>query len=174
MFTKSQITLPFVARTHHQTKQLIVRLFYIFIFHKTHKMVKEFWINLPVRDVAKSKEFFVNLGFSLNKEHGNTANSASLQIGQKKAVVMLFNEEMFQGFTNSEIAKPEMAEVLLSIDAESKGEVDEMAKRAVAAGGKSNHTPSEMKGWMYGCIFTDLDGHRWNVLYMDMNKMPKG
>ena len=47
-----------------------------------------------------------------------------------------------------------------------------MAQKAVAAGDKSNHRPVEMNGWMYGCLFTDPDGFRWNVLYMDMSRMP--
>lgn len=135
-------------------------------------MVKELWINLPVKDVAKSRLFFEALGFSFG-QHGNTANSASLQIGQKNIVVMLFDEATFKGFTNSEIASGETAEVLMSIDAESKEEVDEMARKAVEAGGSSTHTPSEMKGWLYGCVFKDPDGHRWNVLHMDMSRMPK-
>ncbi len=135
-------------------------------------MVKEFWINLPVKDVTKSKIFFQTLGFSFG-QHGNTATSASLQIGQKNLVVMLFDEATFKGFTSGEIAPENTAEVLLSIDAESKEEVDEMVKKAVEAGGTSNHIPSEMTGWLYGCVFKDLDGHRWNVLHMDMSKMPK-
>ena len=138
-------------------------------------MTKEFWINLPVKDINKSKEFFTKLEFSFNPQYGNTNNSACLLIGQKNSVVMLFDEPTFKSFTNNELANTKQAtEVLLSIDAESKEEVDEMAKKAVAAGGKSNHTPKEMQGWMYGCIFTDLDGHNWNVLYMDRSQMSKG
>lgn len=136
-------------------------------------MTKEIWINLPVKDVARSKAFFSRLGFSFNTQYGNSDNSASLLIGQKNVVVMLFDEPTFKSFTNNEVAK-QGTEVLLSIDAESKVEVDEMAKKAVAAGGTTNHKPSDMTGWMYGCVFADLDGHLWNVLYMDMNKMPKG
>ncbi len=135
-------------------------------------MTKQLWINLPVKDVKKSKEFFAKLGFKFNEQMGNSENSAALLIGEKNTVVMLFDESSFKGFTSAEIADvTSAAEVLLSIDAESKEEVDEMAEKAVAAGGKSNHKPGEMKGWMYGCLFTDPDGHRWNVLYMDMNKI---
>lgn len=137
-------------------------------------MTKEIWINLPVKDVTKSKVFFTKLGFSFNTQYGNSDNSASLLIGQKNVVVMLFDEPTFKSFTNNELVNTKQAtEVLLSIDAESKEEVDEMATKAVAAGGSSNHKPSDMIGWMYGCVFADLDGHLWNVLYMDMSKMPK-
>lgn len=137
-------------------------------------MTKQFWINLPVKDIRRSKTFFKQLGFSFNTQHGNTENSASLVIGEKNVVVMLFDEPTFKGFINNEAGiANHSTEVLLSIDAESKDEVDEMAAKAVAAGGTSSHIPGEMKGWMYGCLFSDPDGHRWNVLYMDMNKMPK-
>ncbi|MCW3091995.1 MAG: hypothetical protein JWP81_3064 [Ferruginibacter sp.] len=137
-------------------------------------MTKELWINLPVKDVAKSKEFFSQLGFSFNTNYGNSNDSASLLIGSKNVVVMLFSEPVFEGFTGTKIADVKQgAEVLLSIDAETKEEVDEMAKKAAAAGGVVFGEPKESQGWMYGCAFTDLDGHRWNVLHMDMSKMPK-
>ena len=135
-------------------------------------MVKELWINLPVKDINKSKEFFTKLGFSFNTEHGNTDTSACLLIGDKNIVVMLFEESVFKSFTNNEIANTSIGtEVLLSFDAQSKEEVDELIQKVIKAGGKSNHRPYEKNGWMYGCVFTDLDGHRWNVLYMDYSKM---
>ncbi|MBO9153804.1 VOC family protein [Chitinophaga sp. GCM10012297] len=135
--------------------------------------MKQFWINLPVKDVKRSKEFFGKLGFQFNPQYGDQPNSASLLLGDKGVVVMLFDEPTFKGFTNTEVADRKQTEVLLSIDAQSKEEVDEMAKKAVEAGGASSHKPSQMQGWMYGCVFSDPDGHRWNVLYMDMSKMPK-
>jgi predicted lactoylglutathione lyase len=96
-------------------------------------------------------------------------------LGEQKVVIMLFEELAFKSFTHNPIADTSKGtEVLLSIDAQSKEEVDEIAKRAVEAGGSSNHKPSEMVGFMYGCVFADPDGHLWNVLYMDMSKMPQG
>jgi len=138
-------------------------------------MTKEFWINLPVKDVNKSREFFTKLGFTLNPHYGNSAESASFLVGAKNIVVMLFAKSTFKGFTKNALADPKKGtEVLLSIDAESREEVDEMAKKAAKAGGAVFSEPAENQGWMYGCGFADLDGHRWNVLYMDMSKMPKG
>lgn len=135
-------------------------------------MIKELWINLPVKDIARSKTFFAEMGFSFDTQYGNSHNSACLLVGQKNVVVMLFDEPTFKGFINKEVAGANQgSEVLLSIGVESKDEVDELARKAVAAGGSSDHQPGEMKGWMYGCVFTDLDGHKWNVLYMDMSKM---
>ena len=136
-------------------------------------MTKEFWINLPVKDINRSKAFFAQLGFTFNPQFPGGDNAASLLIGQKGVVLMLFDEPTFKSFVNTEVSDAtHAAEVLLSIDAESKEEVDEMARKATDAGGKTNHQPGEMTGWMYGCVFSDPDGHRWNVLYMNMSKMP--
>lgn len=138
-------------------------------------MIKEFWLNLPVKDISKSKAFFSQLGFKFNTQQGNSDTSACLLMGDKNVVVMLFEEPAFRGFANHEVADTSKgSEILLSIDAQSKEEVDEITRKAVEAGGSSTHKPSEMKGWVYGSLFIDPDGHRWNVLYMDMSKMPKG
>jgi predicted lactoylglutathione lyase len=133
--------------------------------------MKQFWINLPVKDISKSKAFFAQLGFRFNTTHGNTPTSACMLLGDKDVVVMLFDEPTFKGYISNGAVAANSTEVLLSIDAESKEEVDELVAKAIAAGGTSNHKPSPMKDWMYGCVFTDLDGHRWNILHMDMSKM---
>ena len=136
-------------------------------------MTKELWINLPVKDLKKSKEFFTKLGFSFDSEHGSSDESACLVIGDKNIVVMLFTEPTFKGFTGNKISDPKQGtEVLFSIDAESREEVDKMVEKVVKAGGTIYAEAGENDGWMYGCGFADLDGHRWNVLYMDMSKMP--
>ncbi|MBT2739019.1 VOC family protein [Bacillus sp. ISL-7] len=136
-------------------------------------MPKQFWINLPVKDINKSKEFYRKVGFMVNEQHGNS-DQAQLIIGDHNARVMLFPASTFEKFTRQVIVDTKQAtEVLLSVDADSREEVDVMAKNAVEAGGTIFGEPSESQGWMYGCGFTDLDGHRWNVLYMDMSKMPK-
>ena len=130
-------------------------------------MANEFWLNLPVKSISRSKEFFIALGFKFSNGPGATPVSAPLLIGKKDMMVMLFEEATFKGFVNQEITDTEnTCEVLLSFDASSKEEVDEMARKVVAAGGKTTHIPSEMKGAMYGCVFSDLDGHKWNVLYL--------
>lgn len=137
-------------------------------------MTKEFWINLPVKDIRRSKEFFTKLGFSFKQLPGNREDSACLVLGSKNVQVMLFEEPVFRSFTDTEI--PDLrsgSEVLFSIDAEDAKEVDSLARKAEKAGGKLFAEPGEKEGWMYGCGFTDPDGHRWNVLYMDESKMPK-
>lgn len=135
-------------------------------------MTKELWINLPVKDLEKSKEFFTKLGFSFDVRY-NSDDGASLVIGDKNIVVMLFKESAFKNFTGNKIPDSKQGtEVLFSFDAESREEVDEMAEKVVIAGGTIYAEAEDNDSWMYGCGFADLDGHRWNVLYMDMSKMP--
>ena len=137
--------------------------------------MKQFWINLPVKNIEKSKTFFTHLGFTFTTGQGNGLNSACMLLGEKNVVCMLFDEPTFKHFISGDSTLATNAtEVLLSIDAQSKDEVDEMVRKAIEAGGTSNHTPTEMTDWMYGCLFKDLDGHNWNVLYMDPGKAPKG
>ena len=135
-------------------------------------MPKQFWLSLPVKNVQRSVEFFTKMGFAFNPQYPVTETGACLLMGEKNVVVMLFDEPAFKRYTG--IAEYEISktpEVLLSIDAATKEEVDEIAQRAIEAGGSSDHKPSEMTGWMYGCLFNDIDGHKWNALYMDMSKM---
>ena len=135
-------------------------------------MIKEIWMNLPVKDINKSKEFFTKLGFSFNEKCGNSEDSARLIIGEKNINVMLFAENTFKGFTKNEISDGKRAtEVLFSLEAESRAEVDEMVKKVANAGGTIFSQPKEIQGWMYGFGFADLDDHRWNVMHMDMSKM---
>ncbi len=134
-------------------------------------MTKQLWLNLPVKNVENSKKFFSALGFSFNTQYGNSPVSASLVVG--KNVIMLFEEASFKSFTKTNIADTATnAEVLISIDAESREEVDELAQKASDAGAIIFAKPIEKDGWMYGFGFTDPDNHRWNVLFMDMSKMP--
>ena len=137
-------------------------------------MTKEIWLNLPVKDINKSKEFFIKLGFSFNMKHGESDDSACLIVGKTNFAVMLFTENMFKGFTKNGLPDThKTTEVLISIDAESRAEVEEMAEKVVEAGGIIFSEPEEIQGWMYGCGFADLDGHRWNILFMDMSQMPQ-
>lgn len=137
-------------------------------------MTKKLWLNLPVKDIVKSKEFFGKLGFSFDTEYGNSEHSACFVVGDDDFHVMLFPEETFKGFTKNELSDTKTgSEILISIDAGSREEVDEAARKVFDAGGTVFGEPAEHQDWMYGCGFADLDGHRWNVLYMDFSKMPK-
>lgn len=135
-------------------------------------MTKELWMNLPVKDLNRSKAFFTAIGFTVKGGPGNNAQMLPLEIGDKKTIVMLILEDTFKHASMNEIADTAKGtEVMFSFSAESREEVEEVAKKVTAAGGNLFAPPAEIQGWMYGCAFADLDGHRWNSLYMDMSKM---
>ncbi len=130
-------------------------------------MTKELWLNLPVKDIQKSKAFFTAIGFSF-KEERESETMAAMTVGEKKVPVMLFEEIRFKNVIQHNVTDTDKSsEMMISFDAESREEVDELAEKVEEAGGNVFSGPSEIQGWMYGCAFTDLDGHRWNVLYMD-------
>jgi len=138
-------------------------------------MIKSLWINLPVNDVKKSKEFFTKLGFKLNLQYGVREDSASFLVGDAGLVLMLFEKSLYEGFAGSAVSGNFSGnEVLFSFDAESPEEVDDLAKKVVEAGGSIYGEPGYKDGWMYGCGFIDLDGQRWSILFMDFSKMPLG
>jgi uncharacterized protein len=137
-------------------------------------MENEFWLNLPSKDLKKAKEFFIKLGFTMNDRH-QADHMVSMFVGNKKVVLNLFKEDLFKNFIGGHTVTDtkQSNEILFSIGANTPVEVDTLATIAVEAGGKMFAKPGYTDGWMYGCGFTDLDGHRWNVLFMDMKKMPK-
>ena len=136
-------------------------------------MTDALWLNLPVSDLPRSIASFTAIGFAPNPGPGNSAQSASFTIGAKKTVLMLFTQKLFATFANSPVADTSSAcEVLFSLGAESPEQVDAMAAKAVAAGGHLFSAPAQKNGFMYGCGFSDPDGHRWNVLFMGGQKPP--
>lgn len=134
-------------------------------------MARKIFVNLPIKDLAKSVEFFTKLGFSFNPQF--TDESATCMVISESIFVMLLVEKRFKDFTKKEIADAQKTtEVLIALDAESREEVDNMVKNAVDAGGTIYRDPDDY-GWMYGHSFADLDGHQWEIAYMDISKMPK-
>lgn len=135
--------------------------------------MKNLWLNLPVKNVQRSKEFFRAIGFKENPMHADNDQVGSFFIGEHNTVLMLFTEETFAGFTQHAVTDTAKSnEILLNISAENPAEVDTMAETVRKAGGKIYAEPGESQGWMYAFGFEDLDGHRWSMLYMDMKKMP--
>ena len=133
-------------------------------------MTKQIWLNLPVKDISRSKEFFTALGFTFKENRSNTTMLA-MMVGENDFPVMLFEASVFKGVVQNEITDTiRSSELLISVDAESREEVDAFAQKVTDAGGDVFAKPAEIQGWMYGCAFADPDGHRWNVLYMDMEK----
>ena len=136
-------------------------------------MTQDLWLNLPVKNLEESKAFFAAIGFAFNPQR-DTATMSCMLVGEKKTVVMLIAENLFQTFSRHPITDTSLSsEVLISFDVSSREEIDILCSKVTAAGGNLFGPPSEVQGWMYGCGFADPNGHRWNALFMDMEKMPK-
>lgn len=136
-------------------------------------MTKQIFVNLPVKDLKRSIDFFTQLGFSFNLQFTDE-KAACLIINEGSIYAMLLTEPMFKKFTKKEIADAtKTTEVLIAIDIETKEKVDELVKKAADAGG-SIYADAQDHGWMYQHGFADPDGHQWELLYMDMDKVPKG
>lgn len=132
-------------------------------------MVTKIFINLPVKDLKKSMDFFKSLGFEFNTQF--TDEKAACMVMSEHIFAMLLTEPFFKTFTKKSIADAhKTTEVMLAVDAESKAAVDAMVASAVAAGGNVYMEPQD-HGWMYQHSFADLDGHQWQILYMDESKL---
>lgn len=132
-------------------------------------MTRQIFVNLPVKDIARSMQFFKQLGFDFNMQFTDD-KAACLVIGEN-IYAMLLKEEFFKNFTKKEIADAsKVTEVLIAIDVESKAAVDSMVQKAVSAGGTIYSEPSD-HGWMYQHSFADLDGHQWEIFYSDINAL---
>ncbi len=135
--------------------------------------VKQLWLNLPVKDIQRSKKFFNDIGFRENPIHENSKNLAGFLIGNQEFVLMLFPEEDFKSMVQHDISDTQLgSEILINIDAESKEEVDRLEALVRQAGGDIYQSAKLSQSWLYGFGFKDPDGHRWAVLYMDIGKMP--
>lgn len=123
------------------------------------------FVNLPVKDLDRSIRFFSELGFAFNPQF--TDDNATCMIVSDQAFVMLLVEPFFGSFTPKPIANAvATTEVLVAIMVESRAAVDEMVNKAVAQGAGVHKNPED-QGFMYGWGFQDLDGHLWEIGWMD-------
>ncbi|MEU1463669.1 VOC family protein [Streptomyces sp. NPDC005727] len=123
------------------------------------------FVNLATDDVEASKKFFTQLGYSINPQF-STDDCACVVISDT-IVAMLLSKQRYADFTKKEIAdSTRTSEVLICLSAESREKVDELVDRAIAAGGSASGDTQD-HGFMYGRSFDDLDGHSWEVVWMD-------
>jgi predicted lactoylglutathione lyase len=135
-------------------------------------MATKIFVNLPVKDLRKSVEFFTQLGFTFNPRF--TDETATCMIVAEDIFVMLLTEEKFKTFTPKKICDAtESTEVLVCLSCESRAKVDEMVRKAVAAGG-TTYNELQDHGFMYGHGFQDLDGHIWELVFMDPGAVGEG
>jgi len=123
------------------------------------------FVNLSVKDLDKSKEFFAKLGFTFNAQFTN--KDAACMVISEENYAMLLVEPFFKTFIKKEIADTKKStEVLIALSSESKEDVNKMLTSALAAGAKEANEPQD-HGFMFGRSFEDLDGHIWEIFWMD-------
>jgi uncharacterized protein len=134
-------------------------------------MAMQTFVNLPVKDLGKAREFFGALGFSFDEQF--TDEKATRMIVSPETSVMLAVEPFFKTFIEpQDVADTSKSrEVVVGLSAESREQVDDLADRAVAAGAESLGEPED-DGSMYMRGFRDLDGHQWSFIHMDFSAMP--
>jgi hypothetical protein len=133
-------------------------------------MLREIFVNLPVKDLNKSRTFFKALGLNFNPQITNE-KGACLEIAPN-ICAMLLVEPFFQGFTKLPISDArKTTEVLIALSCDSRDEVNELVGKALAAGATTPNTPQD-HGFMFQHGFADLDGHQWEVFWMDMAAAP--
>jgi uncharacterized protein len=134
-------------------------------------MSTKVFVNLPVKDLNKTIEFFTKLGFSFNPQF--TDENATCMIIDNHSFVMLLVERFFKTFTSKEICDPTKdTEVIVALSTESREKVDDMINKVIEAGGKEAREPQD-QGWMYSRSFEDIDGHLWEIIYMDESIVTK-
>jgi uncharacterized protein len=133
-------------------------------------MATKVFINLPVKDIEKSKFFFSNLGYRFNDQISD--ERALCIIINENIFIMLLKEEYFKTFTKKNISDTKtFNEVLISLDAESKQEIQRIITKANQLGANI-YTKAEDYGWMYQHGFADLDGHLWEFIFTDKELLP--
>ena len=130
------------------------------------------FVNLPVKDLKKTMDFFSKLGFKFNPIF--TDENAACLVMSEDIYAMLLVEKFFKNFIpDKEICDARSsAEALIALSTKTRQEVDEVIKKVLAAGG-SEYRQAQDYGWMYGRAFQDIDGHIWEIFYIDMNSMPE-
>ena len=134
-------------------------------------MAMKTFVNLPVKDLAKTTEFFTRLGFSFDSR--SSSERTKCMIISDEAFAMLHAEPFFKEFTASDIADTSKSrEVVVGLSTESREQVDHLVDTALAAGGQAMGDAKD-QGFMYMRAFRDLDGHQWSFLHIDMSAMPQ-
>ena len=126
---------------------------------------RKLFVNIPVGNVQRSIDFFEALGFVFNQQFTD-ASATSMLVGED-AYFMLLDRERFASFAKRPIGDPRVeTNAMYALGVNSREEVDEMVRKALAAGG-SHAAEAQDHGFMYGWSFYDLDGHHWEVFWMD-------
>ena len=135
-------------------------------------MTKQLFVNLPVSNLAKAKALYEAIG-AVNNPQFSDQSSACMVLSDTLFVMLLTHEKWTQ-FTRKPIVDAHLAsEVMLALSADARQSVDTLVDAAGAHGGKADVNPRQDLGFMYGRSFEDVDGHVWEIVFMDMSQMPQ-
>ena len=129
--------------------------------------LKAIYVNLPTRDLEKTRVFWTKLGFSFNELFSNE-QALCMELKQEMIYTMLISHELFKTFTNKPISDNTTTQVLIAIEVDTKEKVDQLVSLAFE-NGATRYRDSADYGWMYYDSFADPDGHQWEVLFSDMS-----
>jgi uncharacterized protein len=128
-------------------------------------MAKKIFVNLPIKDLEKSKIFFTALGFTFNEQFSDTTGTCL--VISDDIYCMLLTESKFKSFTKKEIPDASTAkEAIIAVSMDNREQVEEIFNKAMTAGAKESR-PAEDYGWMYLRSIEDLDNHSWEFFFMD-------
>ena len=129
--------------------------------------MENIWLNLPVKDLDKTDEFFRNLGFKPNGENHKNEQLVSFLAGTNELIIHFFKTDILAKFMESPISDPTKSnEMIITIGSKSEKEIRELAQKIEISGGKILKYP-QRDGGFFGCTFSDPDGHKWNFLLLE-------
>jgi predicted lactoylglutathione lyase len=133
--------------------------------------IKSIFVNLPIKDLERTRAFWTKLGFSFNEQFSDD-KALCMVLNEGTIYSMLITHEFFSTFTDRPIANNSQTQVLIAIEVESRKSVDEIVTLALENGGTRYRDPED-HGWMYYDSFADIDGHQWEVIFSDPTQTPK-
>ncbi|HEY3786885.1 MAG TPA: VOC family protein [Steroidobacteraceae bacterium] len=134
-------------------------------------MIRQIFVNLPVKDLERSKTFFKGIGFSFNAQF--TDDTAACMVISDTIYAMLLTHPKAKQFTSKEIADAHTTtEVFVALTVDNRSQVQELVDRAIRNGAKESRPPQDY-GFMFGRSFEDPDGHIWEVFWMDPSQIQK-
>lgn len=132
--------------------------------------VKSIFVNLPIKDIQETRDFWNQLGFTFNEQFSDE-KALCLILNDGSIYAMLLKRDFFSTFTNRSLAAGSSTQVILAIEVESREKVDHIVKTALE-NGATRYRECEDHGWMYYDSFSDINGHQWEILYTDPSKTP--
>lgn len=133
--------------------------------------VKSIFVNLPIKDLDRTRDFWTKLGFSFNEQFSDE-RALCLVLNDGSMYSMLITRDMFSTFTNRPVADETTTQVLIAIEVDTRAQVDKIVSLAIK-NGATRYKASTDHGWMYYDSFADLDGHQWEIMFTDQTQIPQ-